>query len=123
LCREHLGAGSPVRLIGGVGCGVCWERAIRDDERAVVWFGLPRECGPDPDLVDEIAVELACAGEPTALTAVERAEVVRRLTARGESAWRIAERLRMATRSVTRARAAARSSAAPAPGSEGEVAA
>jgi hypothetical protein len=98
-------------LVGGVGCGACWERAIRDDERAVVLFELPRELGPDPDLIDEVAVELACGGEPAALTAAERAEVARRLTARGEPAWRIAERVRMATRSVHRVRAAVRASA------------
>lgn len=109
LCRAHVGG----RGIGGVGCGACWERAIRADERAVVLFGLPRECDRDPDLVDEIAVELACAGVRTALTAVERAEVVRRLTARGEPAWRIGERLGTTGRWVTRARAASCVSAAP----------
>jgi hypothetical protein len=106
-----------------VGCGACWEQAIRADERAVVVFGLPRECAPDPDLVDEIAVELACGGEPVSLTAVERAAVVRRLTARGETAERIAERLGMAARWVTRARAAARASACTAPLPEGQEAA
>src|SRR5262245_34102964 len=89
LCRGHLVAGSPARLIGGVGCGACWERAIRDDERAVVLFGLPRELESDPYLIDEIAVDLACGGVPTSLTAGERAEAVRRLTARGETAWQI----------------------------------
>src|SRR6266540_1779773 len=103
LCREHLGRGGR-GLAGGVGCGACWERAIRDDERAVVLFGLPRELESDPDLVDEVAVELVCGGEPAALTALERAEVVRRLTKRGQPATRIAERLGMAARSVTRAR-------------------
>jgi len=74
----------------------------------VVLFGLPRELESDPDLVDEVAVELVCGGEPAALTALERAEVVRRLTKRGEPATRIAERLGMAARSVTRARVAVR---------------
>lgn len=109
MCREHLGSGSPVRFIGGVGCGSCWERAIRADERAVVLFGLPRECAPDPLLVDEVAVELACGGVPVVLTPVERAVVVGVLTARGESAEQIAERLRVSTQSVLRARTAARS--------------
>jgi hypothetical protein len=119
LCRAHSGGG---RFIGGVGCGACWEQAIRADERAVVLFGLPRECEPDPTLVDEIAVELACAGEPVWLTAVERAEVVRRLTARGEPAWLIAQRLGTTARGVTRARAVARASADRVLASEGEAA-
>jgi hypothetical protein len=77
LCKAHLGA---VRAsgLGGVACGGCWERAIRDDERAVVLFGLPREIEPDPSYVDEIAVELALRGESVALTPTERAEVDRR---------------------------------------------
>jgi hypothetical protein len=122
LCREHLGSGSSVRFVGGVGCGACWERAIRADERAVVLFGLPRELERDPNLVDEIAVELACGGEPAALTRVERVEAVRRLTARGVAAWRIAERLGMAARSVERARAVGRVSADSASAVAGEAA-
>ncbi|MFL6144919.1 MAG: hypothetical protein ACJ72N_24020 [Labedaea sp.] len=64
-----------MRFIGGVGCGACWERAIRDDERAVVLFGLPREIEVDPSLVDEVAVELALRGESVSLRSVERAVV------------------------------------------------
>lgn len=81
-CREHLGAGR-FRALGQVACGACWERAIRDDERFAVEFDLPREIVADPDFVDEIAVERACRGERVTLTAVERAEAVRRLRAAG----------------------------------------
>lgn len=112
LCREHLGSGSPARLVGGVGCGACWERAIRDDERAVVLFGLPREIESDPDLIDQIAVELACWGERVELTRAERAEVVRRQTAKRESGALVANRLGVAHRTVTRTRAAIREGAA-----------
>jgi hypothetical protein len=66
-----------------VACGACWERAIRDDERVVAEFGLPRQLTPDPGYVDEIAVEFACRGERRPLTAVERAEAVRRLSTAG----------------------------------------
>jgi hypothetical protein len=93
-------------LIGGTACGECWERAIRDDERAVVLFDLPREVTPDPSYIDEIAVDLACAGEKVALTAAERAEVVRRLSARREPIVQIADRLRVAARVVERTRSA-----------------
>ena len=123
LCREHLGAGSPVRFIGGVGCGACWERAIRADERAVVLLGLPSECVPDPGLVDEVAVELACAGRPASLTAVERVAVVRRLTARGRSAPQIAALLGQPVRWVSRVRARSRASAGPAVAAQGGAAA
>ena len=37
---EHRLAGAA--LVGGVACGACWERTIRDDERIVVDSGLAR---------------------------------------------------------------------------------
>lgn len=77
-CEVHLGA-SRKTMLGQVACGACWERALRDDERAVVEFGLPREVMPDLSYVDEIAVELACRGERVSLTRVERAVVNERL--------------------------------------------
>lgn len=55
--------------------------------------------------IDEIAVERACNGDPVRLTVHERARVVGILTARGLSANAIAERLRLARRSVQRYRA------------------
>jgi hypothetical protein len=76
-----------------VACGVCWERAIRDDERVTVLFGLPDEQRPDPAYVDEIAVEFACRGQRQPLTAAERAEAVRRLDAAGAGHCTIAARL------------------------------
>lgn len=79
--------------LGGVACGMCWELAIRDDERVVVEHGLPRELVPDPDFVDEIAVELACRGERVALTRVELATSVSRLATRRMSAVEIAQTL------------------------------
>jgi hypothetical protein len=65
-------------LYGGA-CGVCWERAIRDDERFAVEHGLPREIAVDPDYIDEIAVDLACRGEEVTLTAAEFAVAVARM--------------------------------------------
>jgi hypothetical protein len=98
-CAEHL---SP--LVGGVACGECWERAIRDDERVVVEFGLDPDAspGPDPDLVDEIAVERACAGERVPLTDAELASAIQRLRRAGWSRNAIADQLRAAERTVAR---------------------
>lgn len=79
--------------VGGVACGRCWERAIRDDERVVVTFGLPRELTPDPSYVDPIAVELACGGEPVRLTRAERRAAAERLTAAGLPLTQVARRL------------------------------
>jgi len=78
-----------------VACGDCWERAIRDDERVVVLFGLPREVEPDPAYVDVVAVELAVAGHKPRLTPVEEARAVAILLRRGWSDTRIAEWLGM----------------------------
>ena len=74
-----------------VACGECWERAIRDDERVVVLFGLPREIEPDPTYVDTVAVELAVAGHKQQLTPPEEAKAVAILLRRGWSDTRIAE--------------------------------
>ena len=88
-----------------VACWECWERAIRDDERVVVLFGLPREIEPDPDYVDEIAVEQAVAGKRPSLTAVEQAAAVSVLAARGWSDGRIGEWLGIRYPRVTTLRA------------------
>jgi hypothetical protein len=92
--RPHLG------YVGGVACGACWERAIRDDERVVAEFGLPRQLTPDPGYVDEIAAELACRGERCPLTPVERTEAVRRLHAAGLGPGAIGVRLALSGASV-----------------------
>jgi hypothetical protein len=90
---EHGLAGNA--LIGGVACGECWERAIRDDERVAVEHELPRELAVDAALVDEIAVDRACRGERIRLTGIERAVAAARLTASGLSARAVAGRLRI----------------------------
>jgi hypothetical protein len=95
-----------------VACGECWERAIRDDERAVVLFGLPREIEPDPDYVDEIAVEQAIAGHRPRLVPAEEAAAVAVLAARGWSDTRIAEWLGTRFTRVVELRAASTAIAA-----------
>jgi hypothetical protein len=83
----------PAPLLGGVACGACWELAVRDDERLVVECGLPREIEPDPEYVDEIAVDLACRGERVELTPAEFRVAVRRLAARRLFPIEVARRL------------------------------
>ncbi|GAA5130173.1 hypothetical protein [Pseudonocardia adelaidensis] len=68
-------------------------------------FGLPREIEPDPDYVDEIAVEQAVAGMRPALTAAEQAAAVSVLAARGWSDGRIGEWLGIRYPRVTKLRA------------------
>jgi hypothetical protein len=90
-------------LIGGTACGVCWERAIRDDERVVVEFELDRDPEPEPaDLIDEIAVQRACAGERLALTDAELAVAIRALRAAGWSKSAIVDQLGANERTVER---------------------
>jgi hypothetical protein len=89
-------------VIGGIACGACWERAIRDDERVAVLFGLPRVVDIDAAYVDVIAVERACAGERLRLTDTERRAAVMALVDRGYSVTRIARRLRMSNASVAK---------------------
>jgi len=86
--------------LGGVACGVCWERAIRDDERVVVEHGLSREVEPDPEFVDEIAVELACRGQRVVLTPVETRAAVVRLRSRQLLPDAIARRLHLSYAAV-----------------------
>ncbi|WP_433057062.1 hypothetical protein [Dactylosporangium sp. CS-033363] len=76
-----------------VACGACWERAIRDDERFAVECDLPREITPDPNYVDEIAVDLAGQGERVELTRPEFAAAVLRLHGRGMTPSAISKRL------------------------------
>jgi hypothetical protein len=86
--------------VGGVACGACGERAIRDDEPSVAEFGLPRELTPHPGYGDEIAAEFPCRGERRPLTAVERAEAVRRVSAAGVGPGAIGGRLGLSDESV-----------------------
>lgn len=79
----------PHRCSGRTACGECFEHAIRADERAVALFDLPREIEPEPDYIDEIAVERAISGERVPLTAAEVAVVIDRLAGRGWSRERI----------------------------------
>jgi hypothetical protein len=67
----------------------------------------PHRGDTDPDYLDEIAIELAVAGEGIRLdrlTPAEQDEVVRRLTNRGSSIRDIAAQLATTTRTVSRRR-------------------
>jgi hypothetical protein len=79
---------------GTVACGACWEHVIRTDAVFADRWGLPAEPVADPDLVDEIAVERACTGDPVALTAAEVAAAVARMRAAGLGFAVIGQRLR-----------------------------
>jgi hypothetical protein len=94
--RLHLAAGHPLAgvaanhcarhsapLVGGIACGHCWERAIRDDERFATENELPRELVIDPGLVDEVAVARAVLGHVVPLTTTERRVAIARLRAQG----------------------------------------
>jgi len=88
-CTEHAAP-----LVGGVACGACWERAIRDDERIAIEFELDRDEVAEPDdLVDVVAVERACAGERVPLTEAELVVAIRRLRGNGWSRTAIAAQL------------------------------
>ncbi|WP_291416734.1 hypothetical protein [Actinophytocola sp.] len=80
----------------------------------MVLFDLPRELEPDPEYVDEIAVDLACRGERVRLTRPEFVEAVRRLTRGGESTRQVAERLRVEAWVIERVRRALRQARAAA---------
>jgi hypothetical protein len=97
-CARHLGR-HRLHYIGGVACGACWERAIRDDERVMMAFELP-PLRPDPSYIDDVAVELLCRGDLVTVTRAERVEAVRRLVSSGMGPTAIARRLRMAGDSV-----------------------
>lgn len=88
------------RRMSGVACGRCWEFAIRADERVVVELGLPAEPVSDPDLVDEVAVERACAGEAMRLSKAERRAALLRLVGRGLLPTQAGDRLGMSGAAV-----------------------
>lgn len=76
--------------VGGVGCGQCWEEAIRTDERASF-------------VVDEQAVERALRGDrEVALNPAERHQAILALLARGLSASEAGLVLGVTARSVER---------------------
>ena len=75
--------GRPPR--GTVACGACWEHAIRTDAVFAAEEDLPPAPVADPDLIDDVAVDRACAGFPVPLTAAEVPVVVRRLRQDGRT--------------------------------------
>jgi hypothetical protein len=83
-------------------------RAVREAQRngwpvPAAWDDTNPQLGPmDVDLVDEIAVELACAGEPVTLTQDERIAAVHRLAEQGHNATEIGRRLQMSRTYVLR---------------------
>lgn len=87
--------------IGGVACGRCWEQAIRADERVVIELGLPPEPHADPDLVDEVAVDRACAGDSVRLTKAERRAAVTRLLASGLLPGQVSAQLGMSWSAIS----------------------
>ena len=112
--RLHLGPSHPLARIagqrcthlspqvGGVACGECWESAIRDDERFVVENDLPRDLGHWGDIVDEVAVERAVAGEPVHLTREEQRAAIAVLLRHGKTPAQISRVLRMNHSAVLR---------------------
>ena len=101
-CRQVHPTFSGTALLGKTACARCWEQAIRDDERVVVLFDLPREQAPDPSFVDDIAVERACAGERVPLSQADRRAAVIRLWTTGLPVEQVALRLRMHPGAVAR---------------------
>jgi hypothetical protein len=82
-------------MIGGVGCGQCWEEAIRTDERGEL------NAGPAYDFA---AVERVLSGERLPLSRDDRLECVRRLVAQKLSDGEIAARINSSGRQVIRDR-------------------
>jgi len=83
-----------------VACGPCWDTAIRNDERIVAEYELPREPATDTDLVDEIAVERAARGERVTLTAAELRAAAELLSARRMHPIEIGRRLHITYRAT-----------------------
>lgn len=77
---------------------LAWDDLDADDTPAVA--------APDDD-IDDVAVDLATAGEDVRLTAAERREAVRRLNSLHYSDNEIAARLRITARAVLRIRSGA----------------
>jgi hypothetical protein len=79
---------------------LAWDDGTIDDPTAA-----PATTVADHTVIDDTAVEEALAGREVRLTKTERAEAVRRGTARGMSARTVAERLRIAEYTVERDKA------------------
>ncbi|GAB3646045.1 hypothetical protein GCM10028833_07250 [Glycomyces tarimensis] len=79
LCRTEHGHSPSWE---DVACPQCWESALLADKEAAVGAGLDGECPADPELVDEVAVERAVAGEAIELTVAEWQEAKRALMQR-----------------------------------------
>jgi len=96
VARRSCGVGHPV-VPAGIACAVCWEAAIRADERFVHLFDLTdpddRDLASKPDYVDEVAVEQFIDGTDVAITPAEWIEVVARLRATGSDDATIVARL------------------------------
>lgn len=82
-------------VLGGAGCGACWERAIRQDERGEINL---------TSAFDEAVVQRVLSGERPATSVGDREESVRRLLARGWSDLRIAAQIGTTDRTVLRIR-------------------
>lgn len=105
-------------LVGEVGCGQCWEQAIRDDALGIADFVTPPRSKSEPavpDLpkpeprhryeVDEVVVQRVIDGDRSlSMTRGERLEVVRRLHARGLSDGAIAAAISKSSDQVFRDR-------------------
>jgi len=74
-------------------CGACWEHAVRADALFAAEWGLPAELVHEPDLVDAVAVDRACAGDPVRLTSAELLTVVERLRSGGLTWTQMGKRL------------------------------
>lgn len=89
---------------------LAWENIDSDPDPEPRDRHHPHRGDPDADYLDEIAIELAVAGQGIRLdrlTPAEQDEVVRRLTDRGASIRDIAAQLATTTRTVSRRRKAA----------------
>lgn len=73
---------------------------VPDPDEPPAWA----DAGPDPDYVDDVAVERACDGHRVVLNRLERVEAVRRLHTRGLSDVAIAGRIGITERTVCRIR-------------------
>jgi len=109
-CRRVHGGGQAgaAGVVGQVGCGQCWEQAVRADERLAVVFDLPADPPPtDRDYVDPVALERAAFGERVRLTDADRAEIAGRVYA-GRLPWQVVKRLGLSGGRVRAAAASAR---------------
>lgn len=86
---------------------LAWDDDTIDDPAADPWHPETAYVPAAERPLDEIAIQEAMRGRRVHLTPAEKAEAVARMTARGISAAKIAERLGVTPRSVIRRRSAA----------------